>query len=151
MSAGLSTRNALHAINEHCAPGTELCHDRRATDFFGYKRFADGEHIPAPAYCPSAHGLGTPGERRRDRAARLDRLFLRCFKVALALVILALVFLVGFNVDRPRPGIEREAAYRMKAARLAPGAAACELDPHEGCLVCLHQDLRGLVTVAHHC
>lgn len=97
----------------------------------------DVSHIPQ---------LGTPGEERRRKQARLERLYHRAFLVGAALILILLVLYgYGSHEEKLTAGI----AYREKAARLAEGRMACELEPHEGCLVCLHREARGVLISAH--
>jgi hypothetical protein len=90
--------------------------------------------------------LGTPGEERRLKEARLEKLYHKAFVIAGALIVI-LVTLYGYGSHEPRfSGI----TYKERANRLAEGRMACELDVHEGCLVCLHREARG-VLISTHC
>lgn len=90
--------------------------------------------------------LGTPGEEKRRKEARLERLYRQAFITAGALIVV-LVALYGYGPhEEDITGI----TYREKANRLAEGRMACEIDPHEGCLVCLHREARG-VLISTHC
>lgn len=92
--------------------------------------------------------FGTPGEAQRLRAARLERRFRAVAKVCIWFLILAGSYVAGLNTRhdqvQPIPGIQ----YRMKAASLAVGESACELDP-QGCLVCAHREARGIIVSTH--
>lgn len=102
---------------------------------------------------PDIHGdvtlipkLGTPREEEFLKALRRERLYDKAFKIAAALILI-LVVLYGYGSHEEKTtGI----AYREKAARLAEGRRACEMDPHENCLVCLHREARG-VLISTHC
>lgn len=144
---GFATRNALHAINEHCAPGTEGFTQHSALS----TQSSRDALPPAPTYLPNAHGLGTPGEVVRIAAIRRESLFRRVFWGGMAFVIVCGVFIVGFNVGHVPEPVTSGVAYRIKAQRLAGGQMRCELDRAEDCLVCMHRDTGGFVTVASHC
>ena len=94
--------------------------------------------------------FGTPGDAERARNARLERRWRLICKPVIWFLILAGAYIAGLNTRQEqaqqiKTGIE----YRMKAARLAVGESACELDP-QGCLICAHREARGIL-VATHC
>lgn len=94
--------------------------------------------------------FGTPGQARRLREARINRLWRAAWKLCIWFLILAGAYIAGLNTRQEqaqqiKTGIE----YRMKAARLHVGESACELDP-QGCLICAHREARGIL-VATHC
>ncbi len=149
---GLATRKALADIAAHCAPCAEHpTPDRRGALLLGYKRYADDEEIPAPTYLPNAHGLGTPMEAERVKAGRRERFYDRAFRIGGALIVI-LVALGGYGWhERKSEPVKTGVAYRLKAQTLAAGRMACEPEPYEGCLVCMHKDASGLPVVSTHC
>lgn len=107
---------------------------------------------PAPSFNAGAHGLGTPLHGERLRAEKRERLYGRIFKVAIWAMLLASMFIVGRHSVAQRQAIEgTNLYYRMKAERLDPRQRLCQIDPHEGCLVCMHRDVAGSAVVSTHC
>ena len=79
-----------------------------------------------------------------------EKTYLCVFWGAVALIVILVSAMLYANYVRAHEDISN-VAYRIKAQRLVPGEIACEQDPHEGCLVCLHQDMKGWITIASHC
>lgn len=102
-------------------------------------------------FLPNADNLGTPMGEERLRAARLERGFGKVWKIGIWIALMAGFFMLGRNTAAQRDPVNTAIDYRVKAARLAVGARACELDMHEGCLVCLHKDASGMPSVSTHC
>lgn len=148
MNAGLATRKKLKAALHPDIHGDVTM---LPASIFGYgdKEFK----LPNRPFMPNLASLGTPGEAQRDRATRLERSYERAFIVGAAIIVM-LVILGGYGYSArpqsPAP-IQTGVQYRMKAAHLVPGKMACELDIHEGCLVCMHKDAIGVPVVSTHC
>lgn len=106
----------------------------------------------SPRHDRHGSSLGTPGEARRSRAARIERAWRTAFAIgiALALALAALWAIYAPPGAQPQP-VRSGVAYFVKAQHLAPGQRACELDPHEGCLVCMHRAAAGQTLVSTHC
>lgn len=108
--------------------------------------------FPCRPFMSNYSSIGTPGEAARDQARRLDGLWEKCFVFALGLIVaLGAVWAINTPAHRQPPPVDSSVQYRIKAARLAVNARACELDLHEGCLVCMHKDALGMPSVSTHC
>lgn len=148
MSAGLRTqrqlRKALHPDVHGDVSHVPVLTERRGT-------WPSRTGIDA-TYLMNAHGLGTPNEAARARCARIEHLWRRAFSIGGAVIVI-LVALGGYGyvARRDDPAVSTGVAYYVKAQNLRAGSRACELDPHEGCLVCMHKDTSGLATVSAHC
>lgn len=101
-------------------------------------------------YLPNQHNLGTPRELARSRAARRRRIEIRAFRLGALIVGTLVAVMVYRNIGHAEP-VALDQAYRVKASKLSLGAKACQFDRHEKCLVCLHRDPNGAITVASHC
>jgi hypothetical protein len=97
-------------------------------------------------YLPNAHGLGTPDLK----AERRIRWYSRIARVCVWFVALASAYIVGLNAQNHRT-VTVPTPQDVRAAKFATGQRVCELDPHEGCLICLHKDALGQTVVSNHC
>lgn len=153
-NVGLATRKKLSAVLHPDIHGDVT---EAPASIFGYgdKEF----RLPNRPFMPNLSSIGTPGEARRDRATQLERAYDRAFVVGAAIIVL-LVTLGGYGYlsassdsvrAQPPLPIQTGVHYRIKAAHLLPGKMLCELDQHEGCLVCMHKDASGMPVVSNHC
>jgi len=130
----------LLGSTEHPAPSTN--HSILSEDF----------NLPDRPFMPNFGNLGTPGEVERKRERRIEGLYAKVFAIGVALVLAlgALWYVNAPPAKQPKP-IQSGMQYHLRAQTLAAGKMTCELDAHEGCLVCMHKDRLGQTVVNHHC
>lgn len=98
----------------------------------------------------NTESLGTPAESYRRQCARRERIYFRLFVAGIFLSAVGCAFLAGLHArNAEQPGRAGE-HYRSLAARLPEGGRRCEVEPHEGCLVCMSR-IDGQPVVSTHC